>query len=257
MASEPDQASVSRQSAPPIKLRLPMDTTRPEPLSLQTPSEDRDISRQHDRPSYSPITPTLSHSSLPYQQPAGAAPPQARWMEEPAAQPIDLEDNPDAMATRAAISILQMQRQQTLKDMKDLNKTKQAALQQPEAFMHELRAGKLTPRSRDGVNVDVDGDESDDEQVNTESDSPFNHMPAAQNVVRAPPIEWSKYHIVGEPLDRMHEVQRQYPGFEEEMLDTEQKPRPYRIAAPYQAFTDKLDDTLTPGRDYGRAFNDR
>ena len=256
MASEPDQASVSRQSAPAVKLRLSMDTVRPKPSSPQASSEDRDDGEQHDRPSYSPITPTLSHSSLPHQQPANSETPQAQWMEEPAAQPVDLEENPDAMATRAAISILQMQRQQTLKDMKDLNKTKQAALQQPDAFMHELKAGNLTPRPRNGVDVDVDHEESDDGQANTESASPFNRMPAAQNVVRAPPIEWSKYHIVGKSLDQMHEVQRQYPGFKEEMLDAEQKPQPHRIAAPHQAFADKLDDPSTPRRNYGTDFND-
>ena len=246
MASEPDEASFSQQPAPPIKLRLSMDTARPKRSSPQASSEERDVGGQHDRPSYSPITPTLSHSSLPHQAPADSGPPQAQWMEEPASQPLDLEENPDAMATRAAISILQMQRQQTLKDMKDLNKTKQAALQQPEAFMNELKAGSLTPRPRDGVNVDVDDDDSDDEPPKIETDSSFRRIPAAQNIVRAPPIEWSKYHIVGEPLNRMHEVQRQYPGFKEEMLDAQQKPQPHEIAAPYQAFTDKLDDTSTP-----------
>lgn len=169
-------------------------------------------------------------------------------MDEPEASPVDLEENPDAMAMRAAISILQMQRQQTLKDMKDLNKMKRTALQQPEAFMTDLQAGKLTPTQRSGIDVDVDVDDEDsDEQRDDPPDAnAFGQMPAAQNVVRAPPVEWSKYHIVGEPLDRMHEIQRQYPGFKEEMLDAEQKPQPHAIAEPYRAFADKLDDNPTP-----------
>ena len=166
-------------------------------------------------------------------------------MREPEADPVSLDNNSDAIAMRAAISILQMQRQQSLKDIKDLEKMRRAAADDPEAFVNDLNSGKLTPQPRAVVDVDEE-DTSDDEQPDASKDPQFGKFPAPQNVVRAPPIEWSKYHIVGEPLDRMHEVQRRYPGLKEEMLDAVQKPQPHTIASPYKAFADKLDEPETP-----------
>ena len=61
-------------------------------------------------------------------------------------------------------------------------------------------------------------------------------FPAPQDVVRTPPIEWSKYHIVGEPLNQMHEQQRQQPGTPDEQTGSS---RDRVIAAPYGPFSDK------------------
>lgn len=168
-------------------------------------------------------------------------------MSEPVANPVSLDENSDAIAMRAAISILQMQRQQSLKDIKILDKMKNAAADEPEDFISELQAGNLTPQPRTGIDVDDDSDDSDANGQDLQApDSKFGKFPAPQNVVRAPPIEWSKYHIVGEPLDRLHEIQTKYPGFKEEMLDAVQKPQPHTIASPYRPFADKLDDPSTP-----------
>jgi hypothetical protein len=167
-------------------------------------------------------------------------------MPEPEALPVSLDENSDAIAMRAAISILQMQRQQSLKDMRVLEKMRKAAADQPEEFVNDLKDGKLTPHPRTGIDVDAEESESDSEQPDASTTSKFGRFPAPQSVVRAPPVEWSKYHIVGDPLDRMHEIQRRYPGFKEEMLDAVQKPQPHTIAAPYKAFADKLDDPQTP-----------
>ena len=171
-------------------------------------------------------------------------------MAEPDPLPVSLDDNSDAIAMRAAISILQMQRQQSQKDIRHLEKLRNAATEDPATFVEELNAGKLTPQPHAGVDVDVDGDDSDseDQLPHTSDTSKFGKFPAPQNVVRAPPIEWSKYHIVGEPLERMHEMQRQYPGHKDDVLDPVQKPQPHSIASPYKAFADKLDDTSTPPR---------
>ena len=116
----------------------------------------------------------------------------------------------------------------------------------PEEFVEDLHSGKLAPAPRTGINVDVEGSDEDEADDRQSSDSRFGKFPTAQNVVRAPPIEWAKYHIVGEPLDRMHEVQQTYPGFRDEMLDVVQRPQPHTIASPYKPFTDKLDDPNTP-----------
>jgi hypothetical protein len=174
-------------------------------------------------------------------------------MSEPDPLPVSLDDNSDAIAMRAAISILQMQRQQSLKDIRNLEKMRKAAAADPDAFVEDLKQGKLTVQPRSGIDVDGDsGDDNDKEEENDQVEqtdqtgpsnlSKFGKFPAPQNVVRSPPIEWSKYHIVGEPLERMHEIQKRYPGFKEEMLDAVQKPQPHRIASAYKPFTDKLDD---------------
>ncbi len=170
-------------------------------------------------------------------------------MREPEALPVSLDDNSDAIAMRAAISILQMQKQQSLKDIKNLEQMRKAAADNPDAFVNDLNDGKLTPQPRIGIDVDTE-DTSDEEQHDASEGSRFGKFPASQNVVRAPPVEWSKYHIVGEPLDRMHDIQRRFPGFKEETLDAVRKPQPHTIASPYKAFVDKLDDPQTsPQRD--------
>ncbi|RMZ77068.1 hypothetical protein DV738_g4611, partial [Chaetothyriales sp. CBS 135597] len=171
-------------------------------------------------PSYSPVTPTESQGS---EDP----PDHVDWIDHPPpSQPVDLDQNTDAMAMRAAISILQLQRQQAIKDMKDLEQLKRAALNDPDAFIKDLNEGQPS----DGRSPDTK----------------FGRLPAAQQVVRAPPIEWAKYHIVGEPLDRMHELQRAYPGVSPDTLKSSQKLQPHSIASPYRPFTDKLDASKSP-----------
>ena len=253
MASELDPTSKASDVHPSRRLKLTM------PSAKGTQSYDT-ASAQHqapaskvashspDRPSYSPVTPTLSQTSLALPQASqehGSS--QPRWMDQrPDPVPVNIEENPDAMAMSAAISILQMQRQQALNDMKDLNKMRKAALDDPQSFVDDLGSGKLAPAPRAGIDVDDEASDEGEADNRQGSDSKFGKFPAAQNVIRAPPIEWAKYHIVGEPLDRMHEVQRKYPGFKVEMLDAVQKPQAHTIASPYKAFADKLDDPNAP-----------
>ena len=72
--------------------------------------------------------------------------------------------------------------------------------------------------------------------------APFARIPGAQNVVRMPRINWDKYHIVGEPLDAMHEQQRRWPGSSTAFLGGEQgRGREFAVAAPYSPFYDTLD----------------
>jgi hypothetical protein len=200
------------------------------------------------RPSYSPVTPTLSHASLASQDGAGADLPPPQWLDEvPEPLPISLDENPDAIALRATLSILQLQRQQALKDMRDLDKMKKAALDAPEQFVQDLQASRLTRPARAGVEVDdvesSDGEGEAEPEGAGGSASRFGQFPVAQNVVRSPPIEWSKYHIVGEPLDRIHRIQQQYPGATEQILEGRGRGPPHTTAAPYRPFVDKLDDT--------------
>jgi hypothetical protein len=155
--------------------------------------------------------------------------------------PVSLDDNPDAIALRATLSILQIQRQQALQDMRELDKMKKAALEDPEQFVKDLQGGKLNRQPRAGV--DVDDLESTETVEEASGGSKFGQFPGTQNVVRTPPIEWSKYHIVGEPLDRIHRTQQQYPGSGEKNHASPDRPQPHTIAAPYRPFVDKLEET--------------
>jgi hypothetical protein len=252
MPVELDRDSHASETPRRLKLLMPQSSQSPPPTRAIIP-EQSESAGSPARPSYSPVTPTLAQPALAFPQPQTDAEPRDLWMTEPEALPVSLDDNSDAIALRAAISILQMQRQQSIKDIKDLERIRKAAVEEPEGFVDDLNTGKLTSKLRDGINVDAEESESESGQQDVSEESRFGTIPAAQNVVRAPPIEWSKYHIVGEPLDRMHEIQRRYPGFREEMLDAVQKPQPHSVASPYKPFADKLDDPPTPPqrKEYG------
>lgn len=78
----------------------------------------------------------------------------------------------------------------------------------------------------------------------------FARIPGPQNVVRMPHVNWDKYHIVGEPLDRMHEQQRRWPG---SFAYGQNRGRESTVAAPYSPFLDALEeadgsrkDSITP-----------
>ncbi|EXJ76986.1 hypothetical protein A1O3_10143 [Capronia epimyces CBS 606.96] len=199
---------------------------------------EHESSGSPQRPSYSPVTPTLSHTSLAQDDDRVELPP-SQFMDEPDPVPIDLDDNPDAMALRATLSVLQLQRQQALRDMRDLDKMKQAAMEDPEQFVKDLQEGKLTGPPRQGV--EVDEMESLEHETPARDGSKFGRFPSAQNVMRSPPVEWAKYHVVGEALDRIHEVQQHYPGYTEDMQGRADQPLPQTVAAPYRPFMDRLD----------------
>lgn len=63
----------------------------------------------------------------------------------------------------------------------------------------------------------------------------FPPAPTPQDVVRCPPIEWAKYHILGETLDKLHEEQQLRPGV------GGSEGRESLVAGPYNPFVDRLD----------------
>jgi len=195
------------------------------------------------RPSYSPVTPTISQAAL---FPAGTSARQpVEWMDDPEPVPLNLDENPDAIALHSALGILQVQRQNNLRAIRHLRDMKAVALQHPQAFVDDLKAGKLSDAD---TADDIDADESDDDaaggasgdaQANRgDGGSRFGKFPPPQTIVRCPPINWAKYHIVGEPLDRLHQEQRRRPGAADSDPGTPQ--RDHVIAAPYSPFVDKL-----------------
>ncbi|KAH6626046.1 hypothetical protein B0J18DRAFT_423762 [Chaetomium sp. MPI-SDFR-AT-0129] len=276
------------------------------------------------RPDVSPITPTQESAQLPQRDASAGAghgssmttqdsiPDFARGRPHfthttqtdqvgfvpPAAPPIDFDSNPDVLALKSAISILQLQRARAAADIQSLSRIRDAALANPEAFTADLAAGKVRvegdalftgSRASRGAAADDDSDSSDDDDSDSESegneqekedssgnsiggdntrqqvtpesepkastsntadgeDTPMptapdasssttqpnrktkqhdsSHtpntttptqpvwrqpLPKPQNIVRAPPINWAQYGIVGESLDKLHAEQLAAP----------------------------------------------
>ncbi|PLN76016.1 hypothetical protein BDW42DRAFT_27951 [Aspergillus taichungensis] len=251
------------------------------------------------RPPYSPVTPVFTHLAPVPNLPTGVVPPivppatspspTTRLASdasiapdlpppaepavsaplfapaEPAPVPISESDNPDAIALRSALSILQMQKQQSLRDIRTLERLKTAAAADPEAFARELAAGRLSAADPGGfVNFTADeddGDEGEGEEEGARREegggrTRLDTIPTPQNVVRMPPVNWAKYQVVGEPLDRMHEDQRRRPSAGEPRRDssTQQQPQQQRapehlLASPYRPLVDRLE---TPAKTEGK-----
>lgn len=246
----------------------------------QTPTTSRKSSADHDyhrspspvAPPYSPITPVMSSTSLfentaEYQH----APPQD-VPQPPLPMPISETENPDAVALRAALSILQIQRLQTLRDMKNLEQQKKAAVADPECFAADVATGKVRTIMGNGLVVGptlevehkTSPDDFQDSALDSDVDderplregSRFENIPGPQNVVRMPPVNWAKYHIVGESLDKLHEEQRArpIPGQPRRNEDLLRAPE-HVIAAPYNPWTDKVAEPYMRTRSHARREN--
>ncbi len=246
----------------------------------QSPTTSRKSSADHDyhrsaspvAPPYSPITPVMSSTILfentaEYQH----APPQD-VPQPPLPMPISETENPDAVALRAALSILQIQRLQTLRDMKNLEEQKKAAVADPERFAADVAKGKVKTISGNGLVVGptlkvehkTSPDDFQDSALDSDVDDErplregprFENIPGPQNVVRMPPVNWAKYHIVGESLDKLHEEQRARPtpGQPRRNEDLLRAPE-HVIAAPYNPWTDKVAEPYMRTRSHARREN--
>lgn len=238
------------------------------------PSQDHnDRPGTPPRPPYSPVTPVLSHTtSVPNNQlgiaeiPSSMLPPAASpspttqipppppqtnfpstprplptFEPEPAAVPISESQNPDAIALRSAISILQLQKQQSLRDIQTLEGMKGAAAADPEGFARDLVAGKLSAKDAEGL-VNLSSGEGPASNAPEASGERVGKIPTPQNVVRMPPVNWAKYQVVGEPLDKIHEEERRRPSpGEPRREDPAQRPPEHVLASPYRPLVDRLD----------------
>ena len=230
-----DHVNYPSTDHPQRKLKLVLKTS---PLTTAYDASEnisKDGSSSPPRPSFSPVTPTMSHTKLVKEQKA-----EPIYMEEPPPLSISLEENPDAIALRATLSLLQMQRQQSLKDIRDLDRIRDAAMDDPDLFVQELQAGNLKkPAAHEIVLDDIEYEDDDDETSKTsEVTSKFSKLPNPQNITRCPPIEWSKYHILGDSLNQMHEHQKQHPGVSINDFASE----PHSVTAPYRPFKEKISD---------------
>ncbi|KAJ4272225.1 hypothetical protein NW762_000936 [Fusarium torreyae] len=145
----------------------------------------------------------------------------------PAPQPIAFDSNPDVIALKSAISILQIQRQRATADIQALNRAKDEAVQDPEAFIKDLAEGKINAPANDDSDSDDEDEKMRDRGVENQQQDPgegsskqriateppaWTNIPQAQNVVRCPPINWSQYAIVGDSLDKLHNEQVTRPS---------------------------------------------
>ncbi|EKG11961.1 hypothetical protein MPH_10921 [Macrophomina phaseolina MS6] len=206
------------------------------------------------RPPVSPITPVATIAQLAPTDPADRVvpPPAVEFIPHPPPKPINDSVNTDAIALRSAIALLQIQRDKSKKDIQALERIKNAAVAQPEAFVEELKSGRLKPKrpKNDLLGPTLNGSldevvngssDSDDEARSPRTSAPpppkFGPIPEPQNIFRCPPINWAKYHVVGESLDKLHAEQQKRPS--------NGVPGPGRapvhvLAAPYSPFNDHL-----------------
>ena len=212
-------------------------------------------------PPYSPITPVMTSTDLASSNGKYPHGPPENAQRPPPPVPFSESDNSDAMALRSAISILQIQRQQSQRDMKMLEEQKKAALADPAGFANAVAWGEVKTTRSGGLVVGpdpkaqweepanglqngiTDTDEDADNEL-TRRAAKFEDIPGPQNVVRCPPVNWAKYHIIGDPLDKLHEEQRSRPTPGQPHMDEEPTRAPeHVIAAPYSPWTDRLPES--------------
>ncbi|KAM0332449.1 hypothetical protein ACHAQA_002730 [Verticillium albo-atrum] len=202
-------ATPSVVSQPQSQSQAPSASTTTNPSAQAPQSPPRSISPV--RPPISPITPTLPATELPpppnAQQlppPAAAATPSfsagrqtfthnqpvpdaaATAILPPRPTPIDFDANPDVLALKSAISILQLQRQRAANDIRALGAAKDAAAADPQAFLADLTTGKirgqqdpLFPTAQESDSSSSE-DESEEEapEIKKPEDAPQDATPA-------------------------------------------------------------------------------
>lgn len=180
---------------------------------------------------------------------------------QPPSQPFSLADSTDAIALQAVISSLQIQKQRAEADIRTLRDLKDQAVSRPQEFADYIVSG-AAKRNQSLTNNPGTGPlpsnftapipepiPADSPQADTDMDSPaiapqspagFPAIPAPQEIVRCPPINWAKYHIVGAPLDAMHAAQQVHPGSTTHpALNPPQRPAG-QIAAAYDPLYDRV-----------------
>ena len=228
------------------------------PMEIRMPDVSRNQSDGHDgsvspqAPPYSPITPTFRTATLAPHPTACKQVPIPAMDPSAALLPVSEADDSDAIALRSAISILQIQRQQSLRDLKTLEKQKHAAVEDPGEFTKHVVSGRLQTSSTARLPGQIRSPykpSAQYESISGNSESAANPMafgdiPSPQNIVRCPPINWAKYHVVGEALDKLHEEQRLRPTSGEVRRDVEpSRSLEHVIAAPYRPWVDKLPES--------------
>lgn len=227
-------ASPSRQAEPTAPV--------PEPLSPQF----RPI--HSTTPIPPPTIPTFHRQTFTHKQ---HPPQVQSIPQPPPPEPVDFNENVDVIALESAILLLQRQKQNAEDDIRQLQRIKQEATRKPAEFVQDLASGKVgqgpqavAPPSGGGDDDDDEDEDEDDEDESSDDEmedrgggeasssglgpSPMKvsgkgkaaaappqpswaNLPTPQDVVRMPAINWSKYAVVGESLDKLHREQLAKP----------------------------------------------
>ncbi|OTB08861.1 hypothetical protein M426DRAFT_316890 [Hypoxylon sp. CI-4A] len=155
----------------------PSSSTSQAPNTSTAANENTSHPSSPQRPTYSPITPPLKPTTFParptythssHQDQVAIAPPPP--------EPINFHTNPDVLALKSAISILQMQRRRAEADMAKLSQVKTAALAEPEAFIQDLLTKRI---GVEGERLFVGGVKSDEDQDSDSSSDSDEDMEGA------------------------------------------------------------------------------
>ncbi|OTA08712.1 hypothetical protein A9Z42_0004370 [Trichoderma parareesei] len=194
--------------------------------------------------------PTYAHSQQPDQ--VGVPPPPPH--------PIEFDTNPDVIALRSAITVLQIQKNRATADIQTLSQIKNAAIEHPDEFVRDLVQGKVgqgTQAQAQSSSASASASSAGANNNNNEAqdrEPPWiaHSIPKAQDVVRCPPINWSQYAVVGESLDKLHNEQVRRPTqgtpatlgaggvYQFKGGDGKQEEYP-GVAAPYAPLKDKIE----------------
>ena len=164
---------------------------------------------------------------------------------------VSESDNADVIALRSTIAILQQQRDQSIRDVKTLERQKEEALSDPQVFAQRIVSGKLRTGTNGGLlgqsgdekslRPFINGTKGPDEKAATSYKNCIELIPGPQDVVRVPPIEWAKYHVVGGALEKLHAEQKKHPASGGLTDDGEYtKGLESVVAAPYRPLIDEV-----------------
>jgi len=229
------QAAPADPPSPPRPPVSPITPTATPPPAHLAPT--RTGSGTYYAPNFAAGRPHLAHA-------AGAADDaNARAAARPRPEPLDFDANPDVLALQSTISILQLQRQKALADMQRLRRARDAALADPADFVADLAADRIATLAdvpyasaaageSDEEDSDDDGDGDGDVEMKTDPagavdgqgkqptaktkarkppKKAWHNLPQPQAVVRMPPVNFDKYGVVGEALDKLHAEQLRRP----------------------------------------------
>lgn len=106
----------------------------------------------------------LIHSSQPAQAASALEAP-------PPPLPLDFDANPDVLALKSAISVLQIQRARAADDVARLSRAKAAALEDPDAFLRDLAEGRVSTAPAAPTLFGTSGDDGSDSDSDSDSGS--------------------------------------------------------------------------------------
>ncbi|KAK5117577.1 hypothetical protein LTR62_004999 [Meristemomyces frigidus] len=115
----------------------------------------------------------------------------ATFIPPPPPLPFSSEDSTDAIALRAAISALQFQRKKAKDDLRSLDAIKKCAVENPDFFRDEVKAGRLKTQQpqfgglsqildREDSDDDDDDDSGEEDMSRMNTEDPQHHDPSAE-----------------------------------------------------------------------------